>query len=93
MVIDITNSPGRTVYRDTYVEGVGSSMWLTREFFRRTGADPQSVRKLDGVVVEPWSDGIKISAREIASFKESDGPQRDLQNALRESLFPGWQSQ
>ncbi|PWU05992.1 MAG: hypothetical protein C5B43_02445 [Verrucomicrobia bacterium] len=88
IVIDTSKNPGRNVFRKGYVEAVGSSMWLGDKFFALTGADKEKVMKVDWLEVEEIKPGIiKIKAQEEC-FTEFEGREAELQNKLRDLLYP-----
>lgn len=89
IVIDTSKNPGREVFKTGYVESVGSTMWLSDEFFLLTGADKETVKSTDWLETSELKPGIlKVKAQETC-FTESEGKEAELQNKMRDLLYPG----
>ena len=89
IVIDTSKNAGRECLKTGYVEAVGSTMWLGNEFFSLTGADKEIVKSSDWLEVSELKPGIlKIKAQK-SCFTESEGKEAELQNKMRDLLYPG----
>ena len=85
-IIDISNNPGRKLFKEGYVEGIGSTMWLGDGFWDIVGRQ----RKED-ILAAPWAktealeDGIlKIEVLPTCFVDDSTA---DLQRKLRKTLY------
>lgn len=89
IVIDTSKNPGRNIFKQGYVEAVGSTMWLGDEFFPLTGTNKEAVKSANWLDVNELKPGIlKIKAQENC-FTQSEGKEADLQNKMRDLLYPG----
>lgn len=89
IIIDTSKNPGRNIFKQGYVEAVGSTMWLGNEFFPLTGANKEAVKSINWLDVNELKPGIlKIKAQENC-FTQSEGTEADLQNKMRDLLYPG----
>ncbi|MDR6236880.1 hypothetical protein [Pseudomonas oryzihabitans] len=87
MEIDISNNPGRNVFRQGYIEAIGSTMWLGDLFWGRVGVDRAVVIPLlesFGFKVLKYGDLLKVVASEKVF---SDNSTLEKQYALRRILF------
>lgn len=88
IVIDTSKNPGRNVFRTGYVEAVGSTMWLSNEFFSLTGANKEKLISSDWLKISEIKPGIiKIKAQEEC-FTQSESKEAELQNRMRDLLYP-----
>lgn len=88
-IVDISENPGRRLFKDGYLEEVGSVMWLGGMFWGRTGNERSMVLGRLGVEFEldqTTESTIKLVAFN-KPFTHSDGMQGELQRRLRELLF------
>ena len=87
MEIDISSNPGRNVFRQGYIEAIGSTMWLGDLFWGRVGVDRAVVIPLlesCGFKVLKYGDLLKV----VASDKMfSDDSTLEKQYVLRRILF------
>lgn len=88
MVVDTSRNPGRRVFRDDYIEAIGSHMWIGPVFWRRVGGSPERIE------AESWikarrlnSDVLEIEAYS-EPFTSAEGEEALIQNKLRSILFP-----
>jgi hypothetical protein len=86
-VIDTSDNPGRWQYREGYVEAIGATMWLGKEFWRVVPkADRKRLSKLSGVEITTLeNDVIKVVAAPEC-FTETTP--KKLQDDLRDALYP-----
>lgn len=86
--IDTSRNPGRNVFKTGYVEAVGSTMWLGEDFFALTGANKEAIEASGWLKTSELKPGIlKIQAQE-ACFTQSEGIEAELQNKMRDLLYP-----
>ena len=87
MEVDISGNPGRNVFRQGYIEAVGSSMWLGNLFWEKIGMDKFSrISLLESQGVKVYECGKFL--RVVTSDKVfSDDSTLDKQRALRRILF------
>jgi hypothetical protein len=83
--IDISQNPGRRIIRDGFIEAVGSTMWLSEEFWKKTGVG-------NGKVMEIFSDKYEYIGKNIFRLQVSPEPFKntdsiDLQKKIRNALF------
>lgn len=89
IIIDTSKNSGREIFKTGYVEAIGSTMWIGDEFFPLTGANKETVESANWLQVSELTPGIlKIKAQEDC-FTESEGKEADLQNKMRDLLYPG----
>ncbi|MDX1916131.1 MAG: hypothetical protein SFU55_11150 [Methylophilus sp.] len=87
LLIDISQNPGRWSLKRGYIESIGSPMWLSRQFFEMTNANP------DMLIIFDWLDVTNINKRVIklrnknGLFISDRGDQALQQNTLRRILF------
>ena len=87
MIVDTSETPGRRVLRNGYVEAIGHRMWLGSEFFARVpGADREEVLRDPTFETRELEDGIL----EVVAHPEPfvDGSTSEIQDRLRRLLFP-----
>jgi len=87
IVIDTSQNPGRRVLHPGYVEAVGSPMWLGRDFWRRTGADPERLRS-EGIECCELPGGFLRILVDGGPFSTDQGATGIAQRKLRALLFP-----
>ncbi|HAF01254.1 MAG TPA: hypothetical protein DCO68_10370 [Methylophilaceae bacterium] len=86
-VIDTSQNPGRYSLKRGYIESVGSPMWLSRQFFEMTNANPEKLNNFDWLEVSNINKRvIKIRNRD-GIFISDRGVQAIHQNTLRKALF------
>lgn len=84
--IDISNNPGRRLFRMGYIEAIGSTMWLGPDFWEKVGQD-----RKEAILAADWAD---VQEREHGVLRVQVAPDcfvdettADLQNKLRETLY------
>jgi hypothetical protein len=82
-VIDTSKNPGRRVFREGFIEAIGSPMWLSDRFWELTGANKNAIPN-DRVMIDD-KDGITKVWIDEAITEHTD---QEIQEALRKSLFP-----
>ncbi|MBR9973688.1 hypothetical protein [Magnetospirillum sulfuroxidans] len=79
MEIDTRNNPGRYVFRQGYLEAVGSTMWLGDDFFKLVGA-----HRRDALLAADWADVRDVAPGvlrvQVAPEPFCDDSTADLQN-------------
>lgn len=88
MIVDTSRNPGRRIFREGYVEGVGSVMWLGQQFWTLTGASEQSVLAADWLRCRQLSQGVLRVQAADEPFATSESASAELQDRLRLLLFP-----
>lgn len=83
--IDISKNPGRRIMKLGYVESIGSSMWLSDEFWKRLGFNRDKIIYL-------FSDKITFLKDNVVKLNFSDEPFTDdtdvsLQEQIREKIY------
>jgi hypothetical protein len=87
-IIDISRNPGRSIWRDGFIEAVGSTMWLGDPFWELTRADPKKVANTPWLKVsKPFPNVLRIQAADRC-FTSAEGESGEIQNKLRALLFP-----
>lgn len=87
MEIDTSRNPGRSVFRQGYVEAVGSTMWLSDLFWLRVGrnrATSISLLETQGFKVFACGKVFKVVASDKCFYDDSTVNQ---QRVLRQMLF------
>jgi hypothetical protein len=87
-IIDISNNPGRRVLRSGYIEAVGSIMWLGKEFWGLTNAKQKNICAQDWIACEALSASVILIKAAEPPFVQDEGEELNIQNKLRELLFP-----
>jgi hypothetical protein len=87
-IIDISSNPGRRVLRAGYIEAVGSIMWLGKEFWRLTNAKQKNLCRQDWIACDELCTNVILIKAADTPFVIDQGEELDLQNKLRELLFP-----
>ncbi len=85
-VVDTTNNPGRYVFRNGYIEFVGSVMWLGEQFWEKTGTCKDMVLACDWLEIKEIGSVIRIKALDKV-FTTAEGREGELQNNLRNLLY------
>jgi hypothetical protein len=84
-VIDTSKNPGRWAMRESYIEAIGSTMWLGRHFWRAVGKEPSSA--LDTAAFRVNYIGLDLVEVVAADQCFCDQTTVDIQNKLRIALF------
>ncbi|EJL96144.1 hypothetical protein PMI18_04890 [Pseudomonas sp. GM102] len=87
MEIDTSGNPGRSVFKQGYVEAIGSTMWLSDLFWERVGRDRLAsflLLETQGVKVFECGRVVKVVASEKCFQDDST---KDKQRILRQILF------
>ncbi len=87
-IIDISNNPGRRVLRHGYVEAVGSTMWIGKEFWGLTNSKKNDVCVQDWIACEILSDDVILAKAAETPFLHDEGEELNIQKNLRKLLFP-----
>lgn len=87
MIIDTRRNPGRYVFRQGYLEAVGSTMWLGADFWTLVGE-----HRRDELLTADWADVREVAPGvlrvQVAPEPFCDDSTADLQNRLRAALYP-----
>lgn len=86
--IDISNNPGRWLFKKGYIEAIAAEMWLSPEFFNRVNLSEQAVLESNWLQTEKMGDVMHIKAYH-KPFDSADGEQGLIQDKLRHLLFSG----
>jgi hypothetical protein len=87
-IIDTSTNPGRWLFRDGFIEAVGSVMWLGAPLWSLTGADQKQVMNATWLrVSNPAPAVVRLQAAERC-FTTADDGSGELQSKLRSLLFP-----
>ncbi len=88
MIIDTSQNPGRRILKKSYIEAVGSVMWLGMPFWNITGANREVVAKATWLnLSHPFPGVIRIQSADDC-FTTGYGQSGILQEKLRNLLFP-----
>lgn len=86
-VVDTSNNPGRYIFKEGYIECVGSVMWLGEQFWEKTDASKKEVLACDWLETQAVGKAIKIKAYDKV-FTSGEGLEGKIQNKLRDLLYP-----
>lgn len=86
-IIDTSKNPGRKIFRDGYIEAIGSLMWFGDPFWQLTGKKKESILCKRWIKCEQILPGVLFIKATDAPFMSSAGKERELQENLRTMLF------
>ena len=85
-VIDVSGNPGRRIFIEEYIEGVGSTMWIGERFWNISGQSKKDFLTQNKFSIEQNENYLKVTAYD-KTFISSDGEEAIIQNRLRKLLF------
>lgn len=88
MVIDVSMNLGRRILCDGYIESIGSTMWLGKQFWELTGTDKLSVLNAEWLECQQYevSEVLVVKSQGFV-FINSKSKEGEIQEKLRKLLF------
>lgn len=87
-IIDTSNNPGRRCLRSSYIEAVGSIMWIGKSFWELTKAKQEKICEQDWIDCKILSANVTLVKSSETLFTLNGGESLTIQNELRKLLFP-----
>lgn len=87
-IIDTSSNPGRYIFRNGYIEFIGSVMWFSKELLDLLQSDIKGLKEHSFIGLEDCNSYIKIIAHDQLFF-ENDGSE-NKQFILRKLIYPAF---
>lgn len=85
--IDTSCNPGNWIFRNGYLESVGSEMWLGKHFFNRLNLSVDDLKRVNWLELKELDNGVVYIKSYEYPFDSSEGEQKDIQEKLRHLLY------